>query len=405
MFSSAESEKIRGDFLVFKKKSSFIYFDNACTTFKPQVVLDAQNEYAIEFPACAGRSSHSWAKLTTQRVEKARRKVADFIGARQAEEIIFTKNATEAINLAAFGLNFESGEIVLTSDKEHNSNLLPWIRLAKGGVIRHKIILTSGENIFNENVFREKLDKNPKIKLIAIVQTSNLDGHIFPVEEIIKIAHQRGILVLLDATQTVPHQKISVKNSDADFLVFSGHKMCGPSGIGVFYGKKELLEKFNPFILGGGTVDNSSYSDYHLMELPDRLEAGIQNYSGILGLEAAIVYLEKIGFKKIGEQEEALNSFITDELSKFPELQIIGPAEAKKRGGIFTFTVKNKDSQEVALLLDNMANIMVRAGQFCVHSWFNARGIKSAVRASFYFYNTMEEAEKFAETMKKIIKL
>lgn len=399
-------EKIREDFPFFYNQvHPPIYFDNACTSLKPFSVIEAQKEYFEKFSACAERSSHALSEELTKRIEKARQKIAKFIGAKRPEEIIFTKNATEAINLIAFSFNFKEGDLVLTSDKEHNSNLLPWLFQVKKRKIRHRIIPSKPDNTFDFEKFEEILNQEKNIRLLSIVQTSNLDGHTFPVKEIIKIAHQKGILVLLDSTQTVPHQPVNVKDLDTDFLVFSGHKMLGPPGIGVLYGKLELLEKLDPFLLGGGTVSNSFYSDYHLLKPPQKFEAGIQNYSGILGLEAAVDYLEKIGFQKIREQEELLNSYITEKLLEFPEIEIIGPKNPKERGSIISFIIKNKDSQEVALLLEEISKIYVRAGQFCVHSWFNARQIKSAVRASFYFYNTLEEAEIFIKTIERIIKL
>lgn len=406
MFDQKFIEKIREDFPIFRNQPHPpIYFDNACTSLKPFLIIEAQKEYFEKFPACAERSSHVLSKELTERIEKARLKIAEFIKAKKPEEIIFTKNATEAINLIAFSFNFKDGDLVLTSDKEHNSNLLPWLFQVKKGKIRHRVILSKLDNTFDFEQFKEILNQEKNIGLLSIVQTSNLDGHTFPVKEIIEIAHQKDILVLLDSTQTVPHQSVNVKDLDVDFLVFSGHKMLGPPGIGVLYGKLELLEKLNPFLLGGGTVKNSFYSDYSLLKSPEKFEAGIQNYSGILGLEAAVDYLEKLGFQKIKEQEESLNSYITQNLLQFPELKIIGPIDFKKRGSIITFIIRNKDPQEVALLLEEISKIYVRAGQFCVHSWFNSCQIKSAVRASFYFYNTLEEAEIFTKTIERIIKL
>jgi len=338
-------EKIREDFPLFSKQphspvypvrkpglSNGVYFDNACTTLKPSFVIEAERKYEERFPACGERSSHSWGEKTTRLCEEARRKIAKFVGAGKPEEIVFTKNATEGINLVAHSFDFKEGDIVLTSDKEHNSNLLPWILQVKKGKIRHKIIPSKTDNTFDFEKFKEILGREKNVRLLSIVQTSNLDGHTFPAKEIIKIAHQKDILVLLDSTQTVPHHSVNVKDLDVDFLVFSEHKMLGPTGIGVLYGKLELLKKLSPFILGGGTVNNSFYDDYQLLEPPQKFEAGIQNYSGILGLGAAVDYLEKIGFEKIKEQDELLNSYITEQFKQFPEIKIIGPADPKERG-------------------------------------------------------------------------
>lgn len=404
MFSQKEIERIRSDFAPLRQKPAVVYFDSACTSLKPGSVIKAQMEYQEGFPACAERSSHSWGEKTSRLCEDARSKIAGFIGAKSSREIIFTKNATEGINFISRSLNFKEGDLVLTSDKEHNSNLLPWLFQAKKRGIRHCAVPSAPDNSFDFENFERILGEEKNVKLVSIVHTSNLDGHTFPAREITDLAHKAGAMVLLDATQSVPHQRMRVRELDADFLVFSGHKMLGPSGIGVLYGKSELLKNLEPFMLGGGTVSDSSFEDFHLLDFPQKFEAGIQNYSGILGLGAAVDYLEKIGIEKIKKHEEALNSFLTERLEKFPETEIIGPADAKKRGSVITFNIKGKNAQEVAGLL-NEAGIMVRAGQFCVHSWFNSRKIKSAVRASLYFYNIMEEAEIFAKNMERIIKL
>lgn len=403
MPNQKEINKLRQDFPAIVNNSNCIYFDNACTTLKPISVIQAQNYYYENFPACAGRSSHKWGKLITEKIEASRAKIANFIGASQPEEIIFTKNATEGINLIANSLDFGKKNIVLTSSKEHNSNLLPWIRLAKQEKIKHLILKSTPEDEIDLQNLRQMLEEEKNVKLISIVHTSNLDGQTFPVQEIIKIAREYDILILLDATQSIPHQPINAKNLDVDFLVFSGHKMLGPTGIGVLYGKYELLEKLEPLILGGGSVNNSFFDNYEPAKIPDRFEAGIQNYAGILGLEAAIDYLNQTGFDNIQKQERELNKFLTESLRQFKNIKIIGPENSEERNGIITFIAQNRNCHEIALLLNESAGIMVRAGQFCVHSWFNSRNIKSAIRASVYFYNTTEETEIFINTLKKII--
>lgn len=403
MPNQKEINKLRQDFPAIVNNSNCVYFDNACTTLKPESVIQIQNSYYENFPACAGRSSHKWGKLVTEKIKNSRAQIANFIGANRPEEIIFTKNATEGINLIANSLDFDKKNTVLTSDKEHNSNLLPWIKLAKQEKIKHLVLKSTAENKFDLQNLRQTLEKERKIKLISVVHTSNLDGCAFPVQDIIKIAREYDILILLDATQSIPHQPINVKKLDVDFLVFSGHKMLGPTGIGVLYGKYELLEKLEPLILGGGSVDNSFFDNYEPAKIPDKFEAGIQNYAGILGLEAAIDYLNQTGFDNIQKQERELNKFLTESLRQFKNIKIIGPENSEERNGIITFIVQDRNCHEIALLLNESAGIMVRAGQFCVHSWFNNHNIKSAIRASVYFYNIMEEAEIFINTLKKII--
>lgn len=382
-------KKIRKDFPILNRADAPIYFDNACSTLRPRQVIDAMNEYYENYPACAGRSGHKLGEIVTKKVDEARAVVADFIGAKK-EEIIFTRNTTEGINLVANSIGLKEDDTVLTSGKEHNSNLLPWI--AKGG-IRHEII----------SDFEKQL-KSLQPKIVALFYKSNLDGETLPVKEMTKLAHKYGALVLVDAAQAAGHKKMNVRDLDCDFLAFSGHKMLGPSGIGVLYGKKKLLEQMAPFMLGGGTVSSSTYDYFQLLAVPERFEAGLQNYSGIIGLAEAIKYMEKIGFDDIKNHELALNRIITQALLEIPSIEIIGPQDSSDRGSIITFYTKKLDSHQIMLLLDK-AGIAVRSGQFCVHSWFNANKIKDAVRASVYFYNTEEEAEKFVSEMKKISKL
>lgn len=378
-------KKIREDFFILNRADAPIYFDNACSTLRPKQVIDAINEYYTEYPACAGRSGHKMGGLVTKKVKEARHAVAEFIGAKP-DEIIFTRNTTEGINLVAHSL-LKKGDAVLFSGKEHNSNLLPWMGF------RHEVIADF-----------EKQLKELKPKIVAIFYTSNLDGESHPIKEMVKKAHKYGALVLVDAAQAAGHKKIDVRELDCDFLAFSGHKMMGPSGMGVLYGKKKLLENLAPFMLGGGTVSLSTYKDYDLLPPPERFEAGLQNYAGIIGLAEAIKYLEKIGFENIKKQELLLNTKITQGLLDIPGIKILGPQEPEARGGIISFYTEALPSHQIMLLLDK-AGIAVRSGQFCVHSWFNANGIKDAVRASVYFYNTEEEADKFVKDMKKISKL
>ncbi|MFC1612457.1 aminotransferase class V-fold PLP-dependent enzyme [Patescibacteria group bacterium] len=401
--------QIRKDFPIFKSQPELIYFDNACMTLRPQSVIDAVNKYYTEYPVCAGRSAHKLADRLTQDIEQIRLKIAKFIGAKKKEEIIFTKSTTDAINLVANSLDLKKGDVVLGTDKEHNSNLAPWLRLVKNKGIVYTALPSREDNSFDLEELGKTLKVNDgKIKLVAMVMTSNLDGTSIPAKEVVKVAHQYGALVLLDAAQAVPHSKVDVRNLDADFLAFSGHKMCGPSGTGILYGRKHLLEGLEPSVVGGGALADSKYDSYELLPLPERLEAGLQNFAGILGLGAAVEYIEKIGFKNIQEQELKLNKFITEQIGEVDKrIKIIGPEEPALRSGIITMhcTDLAGKSHEIGLMLDKMANIAVRSGQFCVHSWFNARNIQGALRASFYFYNTMDEAEKFVEVLKKIVKL
>ncbi|MFH1392174.1 MAG: aminotransferase class V-fold PLP-dependent enzyme [bacterium] len=372
-------QKTKQDFPSLKSK--IIYFDSACQSLRPKQVIEAIKDYYENYPACAGRSAHKWGRKVTEKIWQTRQKIAKFINARKPEEIIFTRNTTESINLVASCLKPKK---VLTTDKEHNSNLMPWQILN----CEHRICK------FDLTDF---VEKSQGVDLISVVYTSNLDGETINLNKIKK----NNTLLLVDGAQAVPHKKIDVQKLGIDFLAFSGHKMLGPSGIGVLYAKKELLEKMPVFMTGGETVRWTTYNKHELLPPPEKFEAGLQNYAGIIGLGTAIDYLDKI-INQITDCEFELNKFATEELKKLP-VKILGPEDPSQRGSIISFYSDKMSSHQIALMLDEIANIAVRSGQFCCHSWFNANKIKDAVRASFYFYNNAEEVKIFIETLKKIL--
>jgi len=397
-------DEIRKDFpLLNKEGKKPIYFDNACMSLKPRQVIERINDYYTNYPACAGRSNHSLARRVADGVALTRKTVKQFIGARHEEEVIFLRNTTEGINLVAYVLDFKAGDIVITSDKEHNSNLVPWQRLKKTKGIIHKVVMSDETNSFNLEGFARML--SDKVKLVAIGHTSNLDGVTTPIEDIVRLSHQAGALVLVDAAQSAAHRNINVHDSDVDFLAFSGHKMLGPTGIGVLYGKKKLLEQCEPFMVGGDTVESTNYNDHTLLPTPEKFEAGLQDYAGIIALNDAIEYLLSIGMDVIHQHEQKLNALISDKILDIPGLKIIGPKEPEKRGGIVSFSVEGIDVHQISLMLDETDNIMIRSGQHCVHSWFHAHSISGTARASLYFYNTEEEALLFCQSLKKIVEV
>jgi cysteine desulfurase/selenocysteine lyase len=398
--------KIRQDFPFFSlstNKKSQIYLDTACQSLRPQSVVDAITRYYQIEPACGGRSNHHLSAAVSHQVDQVRESTARFFHARHKEEIVFTRNTTEGINLVAGSLGLKQGDTVVISDKEHNSNLIPWQMLVKREGIQLKIVPSLPDNTFDMDAFEKILAGG--VKLVSIGMTSNLDGVTVPAAAIVKAAHRRGALVLFDCAQSAPHHAIDVKALDVDFIALSGHKMLGPSGTGILYGKLAHLESMSPFLVGGDTVASSTYDTCEFLPPPEKFEAGLQDYAGIYGLGAALEYLKKVGFDAIQKQETALNEFITGEISTLPGLKILGPADPKIRGGIVNFTIDGIDSHRAALMLDQMAGVMVRSGQHCVHSWFNSRQIKGSVRASTYFYNTLEEASVFTENLKKIRKV
>jgi cysteine desulfurase/selenocysteine lyase len=416
-----------------------VYLDNACTTLVPQPVISAINEYYTDYPACGGRRSHHWfAQEVTDRIEGntekglkgSRRLIAEFINADSEREILFTVNTTHAINTVALGFKFKPGDVVLLTDREHNSNLLPWLRLQKRGRIRVDTVPAKGIDAFDLTAFEGKL-KQGRVRLASLAYSSNVTGATLPAREIITLAHRYGARVLLDGAQTVPHQAVDVRALDVDFLAFSLHKMCGPRGVGVLYGKKELLGRgsaewergvdvIEPAILGGGTVSDTTYGSYSLLEAPERFEAGIPNYAGQIASGVAVQYLRQIGMDRIAAHEERLNAFLSRALlNRYGDagwFRILGPPEAGKRGGIVTFEVRRPNAVGIAKELNARGNIMIRDGVFCVHSYFNGqfgpdwthprshRDHRMIYRVSFYLYNTIEECERLLETLDEIFR-
>jgi cysteine desulfurase/selenocysteine lyase len=359
------------------------------------------DEYYYEHPACGGRSVHKLGTKVTIRCDSARERVRDFISAESTDEIIFMRNTTEGINLVARCFDFKKGDVVLTTDREHNSNLAPWHLMKELKGIEHRVVPSNEDHTFNIEAFEERMVKD--VKLVSMVHTSNLEGYTIPAKEIIKVAHDHGAKVMLDASQSAAHSNLDVKDLDVDFISFSIHKMCGPTGMGILYGKLDLLKDMPPFIVGGDTVASSSYETSEYLIPPQRFEAGLQNYAGIMGTGAAINYLSKIGMDKIKEHEISLNRIMTNKLSGIPSVRILGPPEPEKRGGIASFIVEDMDPHDIAMILDEVSNIMIRSGMHCVHSWFKSHGINGSARASVYFYNNEEDVKVFGDNLQEIV--
>jgi cysteine desulfurase/selenocysteine lyase len=404
-------QKLRGDFPLLSKKigdKPVIYLDSACMSLKPRQVIEAVNEYYNDYPGCGGRSIHKISIKVTSKLDETREKLKRFINAKDSSEIIFTKNSTESLNLVAHSINYSGilnkGEIVLTTDKEHNSNLAPWHLLNKLHGIEHRKIDSNEDNTFNLERFEKVMaDDRDHVKFVSFVHTSNLDGYTLPAQELIKIAHDHGALVMLDGAQSVPHGPIDIQKLDADFLAFSIHKMCGPTGVGVLYGKRHLLDEIQPIMVGGETVENTTYDDSNFLAPPQKFEAGLQNYAGLIGAGAAVDYLKNIGMANIRDHDHRLNKIMTERLLNIPDLTIIGPEDPQLRGGIICFNIKDINSHDLAMILDEDANIMIRSGMHCVHSWFNARKINGAARASGYLYNNEDDVKFFAEKLEEIV--
>jgi cysteine desulfurase / selenocysteine lyase len=408
-----------------------IYLDNACTTLAPRPVIDSLARYYTDFSGCGGRRSHHWfAGEVTEWLEGneakgivgSRRQVARFIHAGTEKQILFTLNTTHAINTVALGFKFKPGDVVLLTDKEHNSNLIPWLRLQNAGRIHVENIPADINDCFDLDAFEQRM-KHGGVRLVSMAYTSNLTGYTIPAVDIIKIAHQYGARVLLDAAQTAPHRAIDVQALEVDFLAFSLHKMCGPRGIGVLYAKQELLEpngadSLEPTVVGGGTINDATYASYSLLNPPESFEAGIPDYAGQIASGAAIRLLQQVGMESIAAHEYRLNRFLTEELlGRYGDLgwfKIFGPQDPARRGGILSFEVRRPNAIGIATELDRKSNIMIRDGVFCVHSYFNGlykqgwmqpkshRDHRMIYRVSFYLYNTIGECQTFVETLDEI---
>ncbi len=397
--------KLRDDFPILERSVNgrpAVYLDNACMALRPEPVIRAIEGYYREYSGCHGRAQHAFGTATTAAFEDARRTARDFLGAADATEILFTRNTTEAINLVARGLSWRPGDVVLSSDLEHNSNLLPWQDLTQRAGVEHRIVPTRADTSFDMAAFRQRLDRG--VKLVSILHTSNLTGVSFPIAEITREAHRVGALVLVDAAQGSLGHDIDVLELGVDLLALSGHKAMGPTGTGVLYARKDVQERLQGMLLGGETVTDTTYTGRTLGPAPYRYEAGLQNYAGIIGLGAALSYIDGVGPARIAKRMAELNRIATDQLAKLDRVQILGPADPALRSGLFTFRLRGIAASDVAWLLSTGANIMTRAGKHCVHAWYNARGEEPAVRASFAFYNSPEEVDFFCWTVKDILR-
>jgi len=390
--------EIKTDFPILK---DIIYMDSASTSLTPEPVLNAVLKYYREYNANVGRGVHRLSQIASQKYKDAHRKVADFIGANE-EEVIFTKNTTEAINTVASGLKWKTGDKVVTTLLEHHSNFLPWLRLKSFGVALD-IVKPDKNGKFNVSDFEEMIDD--KTRLVAVTHVSNVLGTITPIEEISAICKKKNALLLVDGAQSVPHIHVDVKELGCDFLCFSGHKMLGPTGTGVLWMKEDLFDELEPLTFGGGMIDDVSLNDYELTKGYERFEGGTPNIAGVIGLGRAIDYLKKIGMDKIKDHEAKLTERLLEGLLKIRRVEVYGPLNFKERIGVVSFNIKDLNPHDVALMLDEASSIMVRSGHHCCMPLVKYLGLKEgAVRVSLYLYNTEEEIDTFLETIKEIAK-
>ena len=383
--------------------NDIIYLDNSATSLKPKSVIEAISDYYNNYSANAHRGDYDLSFKVDQAYENTRELVRDFINAKYLEEIVFTSGATEGLNMIVNGFFanlLEEGDEVLLTTSEHASNVLPWFRLVnKLGIKINYISLDDNYYVTIDNV-KKAITSNTKV--ISLAGITNVIGDARPIKEITKLAHDNNIFVVVDGAQMIPHEKVDVTDLDIDFLAFSGHKMCGPTGTGVLYGKKELLEHLEPINLGGGMNESfDNPEEIYLKSLPTRLEAGTQNIAGVIGLGAAVKYLVSIGMDKIKEQEHFLRKYLIDRLIPLKHIDIIN---IESDSGIVTFNVNKIFSQDVAYYL-NKYNVCVRAGNHCAKNLKSSVGVTNTVRVSLYFYNTTEEIDNLVELLSNYDKI
>ena len=397
-------EKIRQDFPILSREvygKPLIYLDNAATTQKPLCVLDAMRDEYLNVNANVHRGVHYLSQQATDLHEAAREKVRQFINAKKTEEIVFTRGTTEAINLVASSFcesQMQAGDEVLVTEMEHHSNIVSWQLQAqkRGIVVKHLPITDDGRLVSRDTIATYITDRT---KLVSVAHVSNVLGTINPVEEIIKIAHEHGIPVLVDGAQSAPHFKVDVQALDCDFFAFSGHKMYGPTGIGVLYGKEEWLEKLPPYQGGGEMIDKVTWERTTFERLPFKFEAGTPDYVATHGLATAIDYINSVGFDAIQQHEQELTRYCMEQLQTIDGMKIYGPADG--RDAVVSFNVGDIHHLDMGTLLDRLG-IAVRTGHHCAQPLMDRLGISGTVRASFALYNTKEEIDALVAGIRRV---
>ena len=392
------------DFPIFENRD-ISYLDSGATSQKPQYVINAIEEFYKKFNANPHRGAYSLSLEATEQYENTREKIAKFINARNKEEIIFSKNASESLNLIAYsyGLsNLKQNDEVVLSIMEHHSNLVPWQFVTKQTNSILKYMYINNEFELSKEEIESKI--TDKTKVVGITHISNVLGTINNVKEIIKYAHKKGAIVIVDASQSIPHTKVDVQDLDADFLVFSGHKMFAPLGIGVLYGKKELLNKMPPFLMGGDMIEYVYEQNTTYAPLPNKFEAGTQNVEGVVGLGAAIDYIESIGYETINKVEQEVTEYAVNELGKLNFIEMYVTPNKQNHSSVVSFNVKGVHPHDVASILD-VNGVCIRSGNHCAQPLLRYMGMDSTCRASFSIYNTKEDVDKLVDALNKTYKM
>jgi len=397
-------ESIRKDFPILQRKvhgKPLIYLDNAATSQKPVQVMDSITNYYKNYNANIHRSIHTLGEEATEKYEEAHDKVAEFINADSYQNVVFTKNTTESLNLLAYSLTakLKKGDEIVISEMEHHSNFVPWQQLAKQRDLKLKFIKITKEGLLDAGSINQNITK--KTKIVSITHVSNVLGTINPIKDIAKIAHENEAIMIADGAQSTPHMPIDVKNLDVDFYAFSGHKMLGPTGIGVLYGKRDLLDEMQPFLYGGEMIREVKFDDTKFNDLPWKFEAGTMNIVEGIGLGVAIDYLSDIGMEQIQKRDKELVGYAMEKLQELTDMTIYGP---KERGAVVSFNVKGVHAHDVSQILDS-EGVAIRAGHHCCMPLMSVLGVPATARASFYLYNTEEEIDVFIRALDKVKKV
>jgi cysteine desulfurase/selenocysteine lyase len=406
---SLDVARIRKDFPIFTRTirdgKKLVYLDSGATSQKPQVVIDAEVDFYAKHNAAAHRGAHQLAEEATEMFEASRETVASFLGAK-TEEIVFTKSATESLNLLAYAFsNAEPGSqfaissehSIVVSEMEHHANLIPWQQLAKRSGADLKWFGVTSDGRLDESNIDSLISS--KTKIVAITQQSNVLGTINNLDRIIKKAHEVGAIVIVDACQSVPHIPVDVTKLGADFLAFSGHKVLGPTGVGVLWGRYELLDNLPPFLFGGSMIENVTMTDATWAEAPRKFEAGVPNMAQVVGLAAGIKYLQSIGLEEVHQHEKALTGYLLNELNQIPGIAVVGPTDVSLRGGTVSFTLDGVHPHDLGQYLDS-AGIAVRTGHHCAWPLTRALGVPATTRASLYLYNDNSDIDALIAAIK-----
>jgi len=400
--------RIRQDFPILSREVRpgvpLVYLDSAATAQKPIVVIAVMDDFYCRSNANIHRGIHVLAEEATAMYEKGREQVANFIHAPAAKQVIFTRNASESINLVAYTwgrANLKSGDVIILTEMEHHSNLVPWQILAAERGAKLAFIPVTGDGLLDLDIYRRLLEQNPK--LVAFTHMSNVLGTITPAAEIIRLAHAAGAITVVDGAQSVPHIPVDVQSLDADFLAFSAHKMLGPTGIGALYGKASLLEAMPPFLGGGDMIKAVHLESFTPNAIPHKFEAGTPAIAEAVGFGAAVAYLTGVGMEAVAAHEKEIIAYALERLEEIPGVRVLGPS-ADKKGGVAAFVLEGVHPHDVAQILDHYG-VAVRAGHHCAQPLHEKFGLPATTRASFYLYNTRAEADKLVEAIYQVKKI